>query len=258
MKNHILQNIIDILRKKKKLKFYLTLNPLYNIYKKKNAINVIGDSHCNFFSGNEQLAYFNCPLEYGINNCQDKFNTFNTFHVGPALAYNLNKYNTKTKAREKIEYLLKHNIIRKKSKIICCFGEIDIRVHVLKEALRQHMDYKLVIDNIIENYLNFLLSLKKRNKIYVWGPIPTQKDNSLINPEYPYFGDEITRNKATSYFNNKLEEVCIKNKIVFLSIFKNLINDNFTTKDEFIADGCHLSQKAWVFAQKELESKGLL
>lgn len=219
--------------------------------KQKNSIKVVGDSHCNFFSGNEQISFRD--IGYGISNCSDKIDEFSTFRVGPALAYSLNKFGTKTKAREKIGYLVQRKILNKKAVVIFTFGEIDIRVHVLSQAKKQNTTYKIVVDKILDNYLEFLLYMKKCvHKIYVWGPIPTQKDGSLINPDYPYFGKEIDRNKATEYFNQKLKKICQDNDIGFLSIFDKLIDENYVTRSEYIADGCHLSQKAWKFANDEI------
>jgi hypothetical protein len=173
-------------------------------------------------------------------------------HLGPALAYNLNKYGTKTMAREKAEDIMK--VLRKGAKILCCFGEIDIRAHVLKQADQQNVSLENVIDKIIGNYAEFLLFLKNQGfDVFVWGPIPSQKDGSEMNPEYPRYGSETDRNIATEIFNKKLESVCKDSGIGFASIFKYLINSDYTTKGEFVADGCHLSQKAWVFAKDELE-----
>ena len=93
--------------------------------------------------------------------------------------------------------------------------------------------------------------------IYVWGPIPSQKDGSPINPDFPYFGTEKERNIATEYFNVRLHHLCLKNGFQFFSIFKYLIDENYMTKKEFIADGCHLSQRAWAFALKEFKKAGI-
>ena len=221
---------------------------------------VVGDSHSNFFSGYENLHFLNMRINgqiVDIHTNQSLIQNFKIFHLGAVLAYNLNRYNSKTLGREKIEFLLNNNLIPPKENILCAFGEIDMRVHSIKQARMQNVSFQNVVDSILANYLEFLIPLTKRNNVYVWGAVPTQKDNSPINPEYPYFGTEIERNLATKYFNERLNEHCNKSGIKFLSIFDKLIDENYRTRSEFIADGCHLSQRAWLFAADVFSKAGI-
>lgn len=231
-----IQNVIDLIRNKKKLA--IVPNFKYDI-KKSNKINVIGDSHCVFFS-DKNIGIPDWSF-HGINFFSGK--NYNVFHIGPVLAYNLNKTGTHSRGNEKVTYLLQKNYIKKNAVILCCFGEIDIRVHVLKQAEQQNKTPENIMDGIIKNYLDFLLKLKQTNIVYVWGPIASQSDR-MNNPEYPIYGSMEQRNKATKYFNEKLKEVCTENQIGFLSVFNDLIDDNFRTKYEYYCDEVHLSQNA--------------
>lgn len=232
----IIQTVIDLFRRKKKI----TITENFEYYaKKNNKINIIGDSHSIFFSG-KNIGIPDCSFhDINFYNNSD----FKIFHIGPVLAYSLNKTNTKSKGLEKVQYLLKNGYITKNSVILCCFGEIDIRVHVLRQAERQNKMPEEIIDGIIENYLDFLLKLKQSNIVCVWGPVATQSDR-MNNPEYPIYGSMENRNKATKYFNEKLKKVCSENQIGFLSIFNELIDENFRTKYEYYCDEVHLSQNA--------------
>lgn len=221
---------------------------------------VIGDSHSYFFGGNENIGGSSLVIGDKIFDIQvpnQLIYNFFPIHLGPALAYNLVKYGSKTQAREKIDFLINTGIIPVGSEVLCAFGEIDSRVHVLRKAVEHNIDFRIVVDEILERYVKFLNFLSQRNVVYVWGPIPTQKDNSPINPAYPYFGTERDRNIATEYFNERLNIVCEANGWKFFSIFKNLIDENYKTRSEFIADGCHLSQRAWLFALDEFKRKGI-
>lgn len=222
-----------------------------------DKIAVIGDSHVNFFGGNEFLRWSSLEGNKGIHETVRYIDNFQPFHLGSALAFNTNKYNTSTKAREKVEWLLHQNFINKGQIVLCSFGEIDLRVHVLKQAEMQNVSYEQIVNAILENYKEFLITLSENNIVWVWGPIPSQIDGSLVNPNYPYYGSEIERNKATEYFNDELKKLCDNCGFVYLSIFKYLINENYTTKVEYIADGCHLSQKAWYFAVDEFKKLGI-
>ena len=227
-------------------------------HKSRKSIVIIGDSHVNFFSGNECLNWY--PISRysgGINKCRNHNKNVDAIHLGPALAYSLNRYGSTTRAREKID-ILRKSYFQKHDNIICVFGEIDIRVHVLRQAEINHVDYFTVIDNIVENYVNFMSILRDDGyNVWCWGPIASQKDSWNINLEYPRYGTEVMRNLATEYFNNKLEMVCNEKNIGFVTIFPDLITKEYQTKYEYISDECHLSQKAWEFAIPKFRKAGL-
>ncbi len=182
---------------------------------------------------------------------------FYTFHLGPALAFNMNRYGTSTKAREKAEILFSHGFIRKNQAVMFALGEIDCRVHVLRHAEKRGGDFRPVVDEIAANYSEFLKYAAQEHPVYVWGAVPSQKDFALDNPEFPRYGTEIQRNLATEYFNRRMKAVCEENGFKFFSIFHKLIDSSYRTKSEYIADGCHLSQRAWEFAAEEFRQQGI-
>jgi hypothetical protein len=225
-------------------------------HSKNNAVVVIGSSQSLFFTGNEELYYI--PLDPFIKDAyfgNDKLENFCVWHLIAATAYGLRKKGSQSAAREKVEKLLNSKMLNKNARILCCFGTVDLRVHVLKQAELQKTSVENVVDQTINNYIEFLLFLKKQGLgVFVWAPIPSQIDDPEINSKLPCYGSEIDRNRATEIFNKKLEACCRNSGIGFISIFRHLINDDYTTKREFmISDGVHLSQKAWIFAKPELE-----
>ena len=193
----------------------------------------------------------------GINTCAHMISNFMTFHLGPALAFNMNRYGTSTKAREKTDILFSHGLIRKNQAVMCAFGEIDCRVHVLRHAEKRGGDFRPVVDDIAANYSEFLKYAAREHPVYVWGAVPSQKDTDPVNPDFPRYGTEIQRNLATEYFNLRMKAVCEENGFKFFSIFDKLIDSSYRTKAEYIADGCHLSQKAWEFASEEFRRQGI-
>ena len=182
---------------------------------------------------------------------------FRTFHLGPALAFNMNKYGSSTKAREKAEFLFSHGFIRRNQAVMCALGEIDCRVHVLRHAEKRGGDFRTVVDDIVANYAEFMQYAAQEHPVYVWGAIPSQKDTASDNPAFPRYGSEVQRNKATEYFNSRMKALCEENGFKFFSIFDKLIDDSYRTKAEYLADGCHLSQKAWDFASEEFKRQGI-
>ena len=167
------QRFIDILRGKRNLQLYnfIRFKSLWNEkHKRNNAIVVLGDSHCGFFAGNETLKLLNiinAPREV-INFYDDKLPQFCTVHIGQSLAYNLNRYGSTTMTREKVDLLFNQKWFNSNAKILFSFGEIDLRVHVLRQAEKQNVSYEIIVDNVIENYLQFLLWNKNnQNHIHI-------------------------------------------------------------------------------------------
>lgn len=220
---------------------------------KDDTIIVLGDSHVNFFSGNEELSFI--PIGKEINTCKNvRFSQFTPLHAGPCLAYNCNRYQTTFAFREKVEYLCR-SFIKPHARILCCLGEIDLRVHVFKQAESQNRTYEQIVDDILAQYIQFLLRLQESGyQVACWGPIASQKDNCPLDPEFPRNGSETDRNLATAYFNHELSALCQKHDILFLSIFEQMITPDYRTLDEYLsADHCHLGQSAHSLARTEWE-----
>ncbi len=220
---------------------------------KNNTIIVLGDSHVNFFSGNEELCFI--PIGRDINTCRE--NTpypFTPLHLGPCLAYNCYRYNTGSSFREKLDYL-KDSFIQPQARILCCLGEIDLRVHVFKQAELQDRDYREIVDEILEQYTLLLLQLQEQGyQVACWGPIASQSEHCPLDPRFPRSGTEAQRNMATEYFNQQLFRICSDHGIPYLSIFTQMITPDYLTKECYLSpDQCHLGQKALPLLKTELK-----
>ena len=259
----IIQSITDkiellILDNRKKSEFKKLVSNLINKeYKFQEKIYVIGDSHTNFWSGSDKTVFL--AFENDIETGQDFLPAFKTFHLGPALAYSLNKHDSASLGLKKTEYLIKSGIIPPNATVMLCFGEIDCRVHVLKQAEIQNKSIENIIDEIIQNYFEYIKYLQNSNiNVVCWAVIASQNDSRVVHIEFPRYGSETERNIATEIFNRKLEEKCKDNNVIFCSIFNSLIDNCYKTKQEYYIDGCHLSQSAMKLAIKELISKEVL
>lgn len=211
---------------------------------RENTIVVLGDSHVNFFSGNEELTFL--PIGQNINVCPSSTPyPFTPLHLGPCLAYNSNRYDTTFRFREKAEYLFQ-NFIRPHARILCCLGEIDIRVHVFKQAALQQRTYQNIVDDILAQYFAFLLRLRELGyQVSCWGPVASQSEACPVDPNFPRNGTEVERNMATTYFNLELARFCEQNNMPFLSVFPELVTPDLLTLDKYYSlDHCHLGQAA--------------
>lgn len=232
---------------------------------------IIGDSHVNFFSGNEGLTFK--AIGDGINVCPNITDyKFTCLHLGPCLAYNCMKEDSKYNFFKKYNYLC-DSFIKPGAKVCVALGEIDIRAHVFKEVETQGRTYEEICDDIIANYMELLKDIQSKGfKAFCWGPIASMPDNTseedelkalaaegLFDQELISVGSEVQRNSATAYFNKRLEEECGKCGVVFMSIFDQMVDKDMHTDSAFLCqDKCHLSSDILPLAQKIWRDKNFI
>lgn len=115
-------------------------------------------------------------------------------------------------------------------------------------ALKRQKSVYETTEETVDRYLCQFFEFMKKYGIHVccWSPPPSQNEKAPFNEEFPFYGTEVERNEVTLIFDEILKDRCEKYDFTFLSITKNLIDENYKTKLEFISDDfCHLSQKAW-------------
>ena len=151
LKNKIIKKTLNNAWKLKPLHKVLTFrNKLkFNIY-------CIGDSHASFFSGYDRI-----PLGWP-NKFINKFSFLKSYRLGPVLAYNLCNFNTRSKGREKLLYILTH-FIPLGSKVLFCFGEIDCRAHLFKQSEIQKRDIHEIIRECVDRYFSVIKDTKKKD-----------------------------------------------------------------------------------------------
>ena len=201
-----------------------------------SKIYCIGDSHVSVFLGKDSLAQI-----YPLPN-KSLFSNFEVIRIGPITAFNIGKVDSSTQAKVKIDFLIKYKI-PKGSVFIFSAGEIDIRVHLLKQAKSQNKSILEISSEIIKNYIIFLKEYAiDGNKIIVLSPPPASY-NPEDDPDYPKYGTEQERNVATKVFNDLLIFKAQQNGFGFIDIFNRNVDDDNTTQKVFLWDGIHPSTK---------------
>ena len=209
----------------------------------------IGDSHVSVFLGKDRLAPLYPKREKSI------LKNVEVVRLEGILAYNLCEFNRTTKGREKFEYLLKRDITEH-SWILVSAGEVDIRVHLIKQAERQGKTYEEIVNNLCHRYLGYLDALKNSYQILVLLPPPSSYlSEDKIDPQYPRYGDEIQRNKITSLLNKSLKDQCSVRNIPYIEIFEKASTPEGYTKKEFLWDGVHLSTYAFPHLINQINNK---
>ncbi len=224
----------------------------------KNTLIVLGDSHVNFFSGNEELSFI--PIGNEVNTCEQVNGLpITVLHLGPSLAYNSDRYGTSTGFRERLDWLME-SFIKKHAKILCSLGEIDMRAHVYKQVKLQERDYREIVEDVAEHYMNFLRWLKGQGyEVYCWGPIASQNDSWPMTLDHQRVGTVVERNMATAHFNHTMKNMCEKSGIGFLTVFEEMIDDNMETKKEYMSsDLFHLGQHSFDDVKGLLNEMNLL
>lgn len=198
-------------------------------------------------------------MKYDINTCE-QVNEYNltAIHLGPCLAYNADRYGSKNRLREKIEWL-DTNYLCQGDTIIVSLGEIDIRTQVYKRVNPGEVkNYKTVVDDVLFHYSNMLRMLKGQGyRVICYGPIGSMKDGTPY--EYgPREGSEAQRNAAGRYYNERLEQICKDEGLEFFTLFYDMVSENDLTDSRFLSDDkLHLGQYGYPLAIQKLKALGV-
>ena len=110
-------------------------------------IHCIGDSHSAVFSGVEDMQ----PEWPQI--ASNSIPHFKSYRIGPATAYQLEN------KKEIIEDILSKNYNDGDS-LLFCFGEVDIRAHLIKQMELQSRTLKDIVKECVDRYFNTIISYK--------------------------------------------------------------------------------------------------
>lgn len=204
-------------------------------------VHCVGDSHVCFFSGKNKI-------------CEDSYMVFRPKRVGAHLAYSLGDANHIAS-----RLLFSHvNGIPKEDKLLLSFGEIDIRVHVVRQSVKQNKSIKEIVKNIVVRYCRAIDALiGNSHKIVIWSPVPTcncsnPKAKVTEKNPYPHIGTTQQRNEANLYFSEFLRKR-YGESVPVLDLYKEIIRQDLTTRNEYFMDSIHLSQKAMPLILKKFK-----
>lgn len=186
----------------------------------------IGNSHVNIFRGSHRLFD------------QDLLELFRTEHLGPTIAYNFYEHHYP----KVLEYLERTQIDKENDYICIVVGEVDCRWHLPKQSEVQNRPINDLVEEAINRFFRCYLDLKERGyKVITWGGHPSTTSGHDDDLNKPVYGDCVTRNKISLYWNDYLKKISDENNVKFLSVMKYLIDDDGLTKMDFFLDYCHLN-----------------
>lgn len=185
-------------------------------------INVIGDSHCSIYLGQNRIANGRVWEQSG---------DFNIMHLGPLTAYNV---------CEKPDVLAISQSIPKDEYILYSFGEIDCRCRIGRaDSPEENMTV------ILDRYFGFIESQQNKN-IILTNVTPCLTEE----PMKDWFNEDISRketftatrgtlaerNKYKLDFSNHLKEFCKSKNYIFIDFWDMVYN-----KKELYMDDVHLN-----------------
>ena len=213
-------------------------------------IHCIGDSHSAVFSGKEEMQ----PI--WPSRSDDRTPFFKSYRIGPATAYQLeNKKNI-------IDEIISYNVDITNDSVLFCFGEVDIRAHLVKQMELQNKSKEEIVKECVDRYFSVLLYYKNKGvNVMGWGPIASWHESKQYTGG-PSFGSCLERNLVTEEFNRYLKELCDNNNIGFVTIFYKMIDENKITNpyylDNWEGSHMHLSQTSMPLILESFSEKKLI
>lgn len=138
-------------------------------------------------------------------------------------------------------------------------GEIDCRWHLPKKVKTQNRSIQDVVQECVDQFFPALLHLKDNGyNVIGWGNHPTTTSGHNDDPDNPVYGDCLFRNEISLCWNDMLEKHCRSNDMKFVSIVRNLIDENGLTKMEYFRDYCHLEKPAMPLVIEACKKEGVI
>ena len=186
-----------------------------------------GNSHAHFFTDSS-------PGTFGEG--EKKHEHFRSFSLGPVIAYNFIAHHFPTMIQ-----MVNKLPLKPEDPLLIAIGEVDCRWHLPKQAESQKGNVKDIVHECIDRLFQAHLHLQECGyRVVGWGGHPSTNDGHNDDLNCPVYGDVQKRNEISLEWSDYLEKRCKEAKIEFVSIIRDLINVDKTTKMEYYKDYCHL------------------
>jgi hypothetical protein len=201
-------------------------------------IYVIGDSHASFFSGNEQMQ------EGWPARSEDKLPWFRSYRLEAVTAWG--------SPSGFMDAALA--TVPAGATVMLSHGEIDCRIHILRQSKKQDRPIGAIIEDVTARYLRTIENVAGRGyRVLVWGPPPS----TPVPPregDYPIVDCCQTRNHVTRLFNASLEARCRPVGVPVIWLHDELLAPDGSTDWRFVPDSLHLGQAAMPLALRKLRA----
>lgn len=172
----------------------------------------------------------------------DRLPWFRSYRLGPFLAYN-------APGPFMDEALL---TVPEGATVMLSYGEIDCRIHILRQSAKQDRDVKDIVEDVTVRYAAAVAAMQGRGyRMLVWGPPPSTPEEPREG-DYPIVRGCAVRNHVTRLFNASMAKRCEVFGVPFVSLHDELLLSDGTTDWQYVPDSLHLGQRAMPFALRKL------
>ncbi len=173
---------------------------------------------------------------------RNRLTGFRCYRLGPVLAYSLQREGSTSRGRERLFEVI--STLPHGASVLLCFGEIDCRAQLSKQAAKQNRPIEEIVDECVAAYLSVgrEIALLGFDVAYWQVPPPTLMVGDQW--EFPAVGTYEERLEITCRFNSSLSALAKTEGHKWISIFETLTNNENRPQPHFFLDGVHLSQHA--------------
>jgi hypothetical protein len=153
------------------------------------------------------------------------------YHISNPTAHNIRKHD-----------LAIRNVIRKKEENIFSFGEIDCRIHLYRQSIKQDKEIVELAHETIDRYTDYVYELMQDGyDIYIMSvpPAGTQSNHFKYN-DYASYGH---RKLINFMFNMELERTCTLKQIHYIDYYFKVCDGKMGRKIDYVEDDVHLNSK---------------
>ena len=188
-----------------------------------------------------------------LNTIGDSHADFTFRHIPGIWAYHLGPWTMHRVGRDGFQkFDMSKTAFVKGERLICCFGEIDVRCHIhrfyteyQKRVQQNGVDSSSVPDPIhtlAANYINTILPNCEYFKMCVMSvPPPCYTERVAYNPEFPIIGSDAERLLYQRSLNTKLKELCERHNLEFLDLDPFYADENGMMNVIHSSDGVHVT-----------------
>jgi hypothetical protein len=173
---------------------------------------------------------------------------FKTHHLGPALAYNLNRTGTRTQGRERLMDILA-TAVPAGAAVLLSFGEIDCRAHLPKQAAQRGLPLEQVVEDCLDAYFTTVAEVAGMGfRVIIYNALYShareREDGRRKDGDYAAYGTWRERARAAGLFNAGAKLRCQRLGLSFLETAPHLAGRHGRPLRWYFFDSIHLSQRA--------------
>ena len=135
-------------------------------------------------------------------------------------------------------------------KLIFCFGEVDVRLHIKYKHQQLGIPVERLIDATAEKYIAYVAKLRNQGyRIHVFNVVPTgdflgvDAEKWKKSLQYPFTASDEERKIYTELLNSAYGAYCDALQVPFIDIYQQLVDAGGVRKKELVFDFAHLGSQ---------------